>query len=55
MVTDTPTISMSRLSRRSRRTPKTSEIVVVSGIPILKTSDFEIVENLLLEEGTADE
>jgi len=54
MVTDTPTISMSRLSRRSRRTPKTSEIVV-SGIPILKTSDFEIVENLLLEEGTADE
>jgi len=29
--------------------------IVVSGIPILKTSDFEIVENLLLEEGTADE
>ncbi|WP_135665837.1 nucleotidyltransferase domain-containing protein [Halorhabdus rudnickae] len=29
--------------------------IVVSGIPVYKTSDFETVENLLLEEGTADE
>mgnify|MGYP000610363861 CR=1 FL=1 len=29
--------------------------IIVSGIPVYKTSDFETVENLLLEEGTADE
>ncbi|MFB6178498.1 MAG: nucleotidyltransferase domain-containing protein [Halorientalis sp.] len=29
--------------------------IVVSGIPVYKTSDFETVENLLLEEGTANE
>ena len=29
--------------------------IVVSGIPVYKTSDFETVENLLLEEGAADE
>ncbi|GAA0203752.1 hypothetical protein GCM10009000_017400 [Halobacterium noricense] len=29
--------------------------IVVSGIPVYKTSDFETVETLLLEEGTADE
>lgn len=29
--------------------------IVVSGIPIYKTSDFETVENLLLEEGGNDE
>lgn len=29
--------------------------IVVSGIPVYKTSDFETVENLLLEEGADDE
>ncbi|WP_226043232.1 nucleotidyltransferase domain-containing protein [Natrinema sp. DC36] len=29
--------------------------IIVSGIPVYKTSDFETVENLLLEEGAADE
>ena len=29
--------------------------IVVSGIPVYKTSDFETVENLLLEEGATDE
>lgn len=29
--------------------------IVVSGIPVYKTSDFETVENLLLEEGGDDE
>ena len=29
--------------------------IVVSGIPVYKTNDFETVENLLLEEGAADE
>ena len=29
--------------------------IVVSGIPVYKTSDFETVENLLLEERAADE
>ncbi len=29
--------------------------IVVSGIPVFKTSDFETVENLLLEEGASDE
>ena len=29
--------------------------IIVSGIPVYKTSDFKTVENLLLEEGTADE
>ncbi|WP_425604347.1 nucleotidyltransferase domain-containing protein [Natrinema gelatinilyticum] len=29
--------------------------IVVSGIPIYKTSDFETVENLLLEDGGDDE
>jgi predicted nucleotidyltransferase len=29
--------------------------IVVSGIPVYKTSDFETVENLLLEERTTDE
>jgi len=29
--------------------------IVVSGIPVYKTSDFETVENLLIEEGAADE
>ena len=29
--------------------------IVVSGIPVYKTSDFKTVENLLLEEGAADE
>ena len=29
--------------------------IIVSGIPVYKTSDFETVENLLLEEGVADE
>ncbi|MWV65364.1 nucleotidyltransferase domain-containing protein [Halorubrum sp. JWXQ-INN 858] len=29
--------------------------IVVSGIPVYKTNDFETVENLLLEEGVADE
>jgi hypothetical protein len=29
--------------------------IVVSGIPVYKTSDFETVENLLLEEGVDDE
>ena len=29
--------------------------IVVSGIPVHKTGDFETVENLLLEEGAADE
>lgn len=29
--------------------------IIVSGIPVYKTNDFETVENLLLEEGTADE
>jgi len=54
MVTDTPTISMSRPSRRSAYTEDIREIVV-SGIPVYKTNDFETVENLLLEEGATDE
>ena len=29
--------------------------IIVSGIPVYKTSDFETVENLILEEGAADE
>ncbi|SNR66000.1 nucleotidyltransferase domain-containing protein [Halorubrum vacuolatum] len=29
--------------------------IVVSGIPVYKTSDFETVENLLLEKGATDE
>ena len=29
--------------------------IIVSGIPVYKTSDFETVENLLLEEGGTDE
>ena len=29
--------------------------IIVSGIPVYKTSDFETVENLLLEEGVGDE
>jgi predicted nucleotidyltransferase len=29
--------------------------IIVSGIPVYKTSDFETVENLLLEQGAADE
>jgi len=29
--------------------------IVVSGIPVYKTNDFETVENLLLEEGATDE
>ncbi|WP_324666095.1 nucleotidyltransferase domain-containing protein [Haloarcula sediminis] len=29
--------------------------IIVSGIPVYKTSDFETVENLLLEEGADDE
>ncbi|MFC6765224.1 nucleotidyltransferase domain-containing protein [Natrinema soli] len=29
--------------------------IIVSGIPVYKTSDFETVETLLLEEGAADE
>ena len=29
--------------------------IVVSGIPVYKTSDFETVENFLLEEGATDE
>ncbi|WP_135306042.1 nucleotidyltransferase domain-containing protein [Haloarcula amylovorans] len=29
--------------------------IIVSGIPVYKTSDFETVENLLLEEGAANE
>ena len=29
--------------------------IIVSGIPVYKTSDFETVENLLLEEGSDDE
>jgi len=29
--------------------------IVVSGIPVYKTSDFETIENLLLREGAADE
>lgn len=29
--------------------------IIVSGIPVYKTSDFEIVENLLLEDGGDDE
>ncbi|MCD2201233.1 MULTISPECIES: nucleotidyltransferase domain-containing protein [unclassified Halobacterium] len=29
--------------------------IIVSGIPVYKTSDFETVENLLLEEGAGDE
>lgn len=29
--------------------------LIVSGIPIYNTSDFETVENLLLEKGAADE
>ena len=29
--------------------------IIVSGIPVYKTSDFETVENLVLEEGATDE
>jgi predicted nucleotidyltransferase len=29
--------------------------IVVSGIPVYTTSDFDTVENLLLEEGAADD
>lgn len=29
--------------------------IIVSGIPVYKTSDFETVENLILEEGATDE
>jgi predicted nucleotidyltransferase len=29
--------------------------IIVSGIPVYETSDFETVENLLLEEGATDE
>jgi len=29
--------------------------IIVSGIPVYKTSDFDTVENLLLEESADDE